>query len=315
MKIDLVFLIVLGVIVAYIFIIHKVETMADVGVSDQVKEAVRQIYLADVEAIRNLSNIAARLQAGGLTVPGQIKVGARLSTNNLDPANMPDGWGGGLRIFDGYASGTMGFGPDGKKINASINANGELKLGTWSVRENKAGHLIFIKDGTKYDDDYSKIPQDTGFIALGQDGNIWSNRSTGRGWLADTKLNVSGGTVSGPLNVTGQLNMGDMIVMNDKQIRFRGAGDGNHFMGFDGSIDGPIIAGNQQVGIFKSANRENPTLRLGDWTINRQNNRGNCGKSAGTALVLSNNNGKEMVLSDLGLIEVNTNWGWQKVRC
>jgi hypothetical protein len=38
---------------------------------------------------------------------------------------MPDGWGGGLRIFDGYASGTMGFGPDGKALKAYMNSSGD----------------------------------------------------------------------------------------------------------------------------------------------------------------------------------------------
>jgi hypothetical protein len=55
MKIDLIFLIILGIVVAYIFVLYKVETMADVGTIDQIKTAVREIYLADVEAIRNLS--------------------------------------------------------------------------------------------------------------------------------------------------------------------------------------------------------------------------------------------------------------------
>ncbi len=127
MKIDLVFLIVLGIVVAYIFVLHKVESMADVGSLDQIKEAVKQVYLADVEAIRNLSNIASKLTATGLTVPGQLKVADKISTNNLDPNNMPDGWGGGLRIFDGYSSGTIGFGPDGKKLNAYMNANGDVR--------------------------------------------------------------------------------------------------------------------------------------------------------------------------------------------
>ncbi len=320
MKIDLVFLIVLGIVIAYIFVLYRVETMADTSttsttITDQVKDAVKQIYLADVEAIRNLSNVATQLQAGGLTVAGNLKTSGKFATNNLDPTNMPDNWTGGLRILDGYASGTMGFGPDGKKLNASINANGELKLGTWTIKENANGHLVFIKDGTKYSDGYDQIPQDSGFIALSQDGNIWASRATGRGWLADNKLNVSGGTVTGQLNVNGVLNMGNNIAMNDKRVLFRSAGDNNHFIGFDGGIDGPTIGGNQNVGIYNSSNPGNPRLRFGEWTIYRQAPRGNCGKGEGTVLVLHHDNGREMVLSDLGLIENNTAWGRQGVRC
>ena len=314
MKIDLVFLIVLGIVVGYIFLLHKVEAMGDVTNLDQIKDAVKQVYLADIESIRNLSNVATQLQANGLTVPGQLKVRDKLATNGLDPVNMPDGWGGGLRIFDGYASGTMGFGPDGKKLNAYINSNGELKLGSWLIKENANGHLMFLKDGTKYDNDYGKIPQDTGFVALAQDGNIWTNRSTGRGWLADNKLNVSGGTV-GSLNINGNLNMGGRIALNDNPLMIRGMGDNNHSIKFEGSIDGPMITGNVNVGINRASDPSNPRLRMGNWTINRQQNRGNCGRGAGSSLLVENDNSKGMVISELGLVEVNTAWGWQGVRC
>ncbi len=82
MKIDLVFLIVLGIVVAYIFVLYKVESMADVGSLDQIKEAVKQVYLADVEAIRNLSNVATQLQAGGLKMPGKLTLAGPMVINN-----------------------------------------------------------------------------------------------------------------------------------------------------------------------------------------------------------------------------------------
>ena len=82
MKIDLVFLIVLVIVIAYVFALYKIETMADVGSLDQIKEAVRQIYLADVDAIRNLSEVATKLQAGGLTVPGKMTLSGPMVINN-----------------------------------------------------------------------------------------------------------------------------------------------------------------------------------------------------------------------------------------
>lgn len=48
------------------------ELMADV--SPDIKDAIKQIYNVDVEAIRNLSNVATQLQAGGLTVPGDLRI-------------------------------------------------------------------------------------------------------------------------------------------------------------------------------------------------------------------------------------------------
>ncbi len=87
MKIDLVFLITLIVIIAYVFIIYKVEklTIENMGeVSGDIREAIKQVYLADVEAIRNLSEVATKLQAGGLTVPGQMTLKGNLLVNNPD---------------------------------------------------------------------------------------------------------------------------------------------------------------------------------------------------------------------------------------
>ena len=214
MKIDLVFLIVLGFVVAYIFMLHKVESMADVGTTDQVKEAVKQIYLADVEAIRNLSNVATKLQAGGLTVPGQLKVGDKLSTNGLDPANMPDGWGGGLRIFDGYASGTIGFGPDGKKLNAYMNSNGDMKSinmntdnATINGNANVTGDIVF-NGANKWiihtPDDNRRIM----YMAPGNDKGEWM-------WDKATVF-----TNDGNLSIQGDINTNGNVFEKKNKARF-----------------------------------------------------------------------------------------------
>ena len=39
-----------------------------------VDERVNQIYLTDIDAIRNLSNVSKKLQSGGLTIPGDLTV-------------------------------------------------------------------------------------------------------------------------------------------------------------------------------------------------------------------------------------------------
>ena len=83
MKIDLVFLIVLGLVVAYVFMLHKVETMADVGSLDQIKAAIREIYIADVDAIRNLSEVATKLQEGGLNYPGNMSIKGLLNIKSV----------------------------------------------------------------------------------------------------------------------------------------------------------------------------------------------------------------------------------------
>ena len=104
MKIDLVFLIILVIVVAYIFALDKIETMADVTTTDQIKAAVREIYLADVEAIRNLSNIATKLQADGLTVPGQLTTNIINASDNINVSNKTNE-GGRIRILNELKNG------------------------------------------------------------------------------------------------------------------------------------------------------------------------------------------------------------------
>jgi hypothetical protein len=58
---------------------HTKEPMADVSID--IKEAVKQIYLADVEAIRNLSEVATKLQTGALTIPGDLVVKGQIKAD------------------------------------------------------------------------------------------------------------------------------------------------------------------------------------------------------------------------------------------
>ncbi len=50
------------------------ESMTDTDINSQIKEAVKQLYASDVEAIRNLSEVAIKLQKEGLTIPGNLIV-------------------------------------------------------------------------------------------------------------------------------------------------------------------------------------------------------------------------------------------------
>ena len=77
---------------------------------------------------------------------------------------------------------------DNVQINGNLTINGgKIKIGSWTIQEDN-GHIQFIKDGTVYtkgNAQYNDIPADTGFSAIAQDGNIWNNRSNGRGWVGD----------------------------------------------------------------------------------------------------------------------------------
>jgi hypothetical protein len=79
MKIDLVFLLVIFIFaIYYLGSTKNVEKMSNV--SNDIKEGIRQVYLADVDAIRNLSEVAKKLQTGGITNPGNLRVNGEIQT-------------------------------------------------------------------------------------------------------------------------------------------------------------------------------------------------------------------------------------------
>ena len=68
------------------------------NVSNDIKEAVKQVYLADVEAIRNLSEVAAKINAGTFVFPGNLTVSGsfnylpRGSIIAYNQTSAPAGW-------------------------------------------------------------------------------------------------------------------------------------------------------------------------------------------------------------------------------
>ena len=70
----------------------NIEKMADTPNIDQIKEVIKQVYLADIESIRNLSEIANKLQAGGLAVPGNlIMKGPIITDHDIAHPDTKDG--------------------------------------------------------------------------------------------------------------------------------------------------------------------------------------------------------------------------------
>ncbi len=80
-------LVLILILFALVFQIHwskSTEHMADVSLDSNIKEAIKQVYNADIQAIRNLSEVATKLQADGLTIPGNLTVtGNILSKGNM----------------------------------------------------------------------------------------------------------------------------------------------------------------------------------------------------------------------------------------
>lgn len=77
-NIDLVFLLVIAIFVGY-YVCKKesrdlFDTVEGFAAMDDAKQAVREVYNADIDAIRNLSIVATKLQAGGLIHPGKLTI-------------------------------------------------------------------------------------------------------------------------------------------------------------------------------------------------------------------------------------------------
>jgi hypothetical protein len=73
-NIHIVFLFILAALVGYHMCNSKsLDSFEGFAAIDDARQAVKEIYNADVDAIRNLSSVATKLQAGGLNVPGVMK--------------------------------------------------------------------------------------------------------------------------------------------------------------------------------------------------------------------------------------------------
>ena len=162
--------------------------------------------MSDVDAIRNLSDVATKLQTSGkLILPGDLTVQGKIATNDLDPSDMPVGWTGGLRFIDGYASGNMGFGPNKTTINAQINKDGNINFVDGYV----SGNMNFG-------------PNDATINAqIKQSGDIEGYNLNLKGDLSfinDTTTNVqikqSGDIIGKNLNVNGKIITNDLIFTN-----------------------------------------------------------------------------------------------------
>lgn len=82
------FNILLLIIIIYTFFTN-VENLENTGPTDAIKEAVKQVYLADVESIRNLSAVAKKLQEdGGLVTPANMSIRGKVNINS--PTNAKD---------------------------------------------------------------------------------------------------------------------------------------------------------------------------------------------------------------------------------
>jgi hypothetical protein len=152
--------------------------------SDNVADYIYKIYKADVKAIQNLADIAMKLQAGGVTVPGKMII-----QNGLDVTNDTT-LSGKLNVSGASAlGGTLGVTGD-TNIGGNLNVTGGTTLTSLQVNNG-----LQVKNG-------SIIDGLTKLSTLQVDSvNIGNNLNTGG------NLNVIGGTILTSLQVNNGLQV------------------------------------------------------------------------------------------------------------
>lgn len=150
---------------------------------DEVKKMINNTYLADIEAIRNLSDVATKLQSGGLTIPGNLKIKGKLtvdkdanvmnnlyvkdytSSKRLDIRNnesVPGRWWthfnydnkgknyirGPLNVDQGNLTTNGEMISNGKMTTKNINSNGDITTNNLTSRGDIRLKTNLVFDGT-----------------------------------------------------------------------------------------------------------------------------------------------------------------------
>ena len=124
MKIDLVFLVILGFMVLKTVCNNKTNTKEHMTVTSDMKAAINEIYNADVSAIQNLSAIATSLQTGGYTCPGDFSVSGVLKVKTRDILAELDALNNKTRHI--WTNDNTTFFTKGIYVNGSITTTSEL---------------------------------------------------------------------------------------------------------------------------------------------------------------------------------------------
>ena len=186
---DLIIFILIIYILFEISNLKNIRENFDAATDAAITTSVKKIYLADVEAIRLLSNFAIQLSQGGTTIPGDVKITGQLASLGKDPNDRPSGWGGGFRTLDVYADGTVAAGTN-KGINAYLNSGGNiyslngLRLGGGGGGGDQTNNGIFSGNGDNATTDINNVYINSWFGVGFRDTcykktNIWFDLRTG----------------------------------------------------------------------------------------------------------------------------------------
>lgn len=226
--------------------------------------AVKQIYLADVEAIRLLSNFAIQLSQGGTTIPGKVNFSGRVGFAGKDADDLPANWGGGVRTLDVFADGTIAVGTN-KTPAISMTSDAYLNFPNGGIV--KSGGRLHIT-GNEY------------LYLLPKNGVIISQAWQGNGNLTvEGNLNVGGTITCKGINIVDANNnivskidsSGNLIFSRTSQVQ-----KGIYWANKDGTngssiYDDDDLKINTDDNIWVNANlnmNKNNYLNIGDyWSI------------------------------------------------
>ena len=158
-------------------------------------------------------------------------IGERLSTNSLNPNDLPAGWGGGLRTMDVYAAGTIATGSGGNipaymnssgqiyasgniTVGGNVNTAGETYTGGWFRTRGDTGWYSEKWGGGWHMSDSSWIRAYNG-------KNVYSSGQLRGGSIqSDGDMNaagnasVNGGVYTNYLQTNGRLSVGEYAQLN-----------------------------------------------------------------------------------------------------
>jgi hypothetical protein len=234
MKIDLVFILILSLLVLYACVdsnkTSESMTNLDNDQKEQIKQLIYETYKIDVNSINNLSEIANKLQAGGLAVPGNlIMKGPILTDHNILHSDLNKTNGAIYRSEDKLTIATdnsINFRSSSKNSNniemnvnnGDINTNGKIiakDRPTFGRNgHNRAGSLTIETNnnlGNKND------PGNNVRIAVAGDLDFWRQ---GEGWGSIMTMTQNNVDIKKPLIVPGlQIgNNGSIMTMTQNNV-------------------------------------------------------------------------------------------------
>ena len=260
-NIDIIFLFIIAAFIGYYMCKKEsFDTVEGFAAIDDARQAVREIYNADIDAIRNLSTVATKLQAGGLTVPGTLTANsgnhhipivaasngeahiALRSSNNEGISNYLVNRGGHFRLHNHGVGDMFGVNRDGHHYVRhtgdhvmNIDGDGENpyislgKTGTWggkkiymqNVNANSADPIFRV--GVHDKRHMMDISLNQGARFVRKDGKV-----THLDWEDGQNYIRGHTTVDGNLTVNGTTTINSNLVVNGTSITLNGPG-GNKF--------------------------------------------------------------------------------------